>query len=923
MRAFAETDALIGRVPRAPLSLPSLFHTLRQLAGLVVVELERESWLDAYLLTAGISQLIADQLQPDPLSLRRISEVLAREGGEIGGTVAARLTRPLANGLDRLIAIGPTAHSLRRLSAVVGAGLRDLADLVADPDTTPPAHTSLGALRRRCEALASSSTRLSRALRTDVVRLPASFRSFDQHPDDVGRLARDFTIAQPDRRRPLLVVGIRTSGSYLGPLLAAHLRAQGYREVDVCTLRPARAPQAQERAMIRRLAANEGLALICDDPPVTGGSIVRAASELERLGLAGSSIVLALALFGSVEELPTALRSYRSVLLPFGDWSIQGRLAADAVRNAVGELIGPGRRVVDATRLRLCLPRTGRGHLKAVFRITVADVGTGEEAIEELSVEGVGVGYYGNHAVAVVEGMREFFPEVLGVRDGLLFRRWMPDVASAEQLASVEREAVAARLAQYASTRNRLLPLEQDITLRQGGQYPAWEAASTVLSRSFRRGSLAGRALVTDPAVKHLLRVRRPSVIDGRLKLSRWFIQHGPDDMVKVDWDQGSSWNHGLTCCDPIFDLAGVTAASQDDALAGDLRRAYDALVDDPIDEERWLLYQLAHLADPRPEGRDARRRASARAVRNYFGRVYFDDLVAGDEGSHGPLCAIDIDGVLETEHLGFPALTPASASGLRALLAHGYRPVVVTGRSLADVIERCASYRLAGGVAEYGSAIYERRSARVTVLTDPAEQSAVARLRAELRTRDEVILDEDYTHAIRAFVRDARGARGPLRPQTVADAQRIAGAERIASVEGEGQTDLIPDSIDKGRGARALACALDDRDGAGAHAVFAFAVGDSQSDVPMLALARRPFVPAHARRVLGGQFAVTRAAYQGGFAEAVGRLIGHRPGACARCRVRELSPERRLLLGVLGVRERGMRRLPWQLIKVSARPWG
>jgi trehalose-6-phosphatase len=256
----------------------------------------------------------------------------------------------------------------------------------------------------------------------------------------------------------------------------------------------------------------------------------------------------------------------------------------------------------------------------------------------------------------------------------------------------------------------------------------------------------------------------------------------------------------------------------------------------------------------------------------------------------------------------------------LRALIAHGYRPLIVTGRSLGDVIERCQAYRLAGAVAEYGSAIYTARDELVTVLSSGEEQAAMARLRAEFRALDGVFLDEDYRHAIRAFVRDSRGARGPLPAETIAEAQRAAAAEQVSLVVGDDQTDLVPQSIDKGRGVRSLAAAL----GGGApvedDAPLAFAVGDTITDIPLLALAKRPFAPAHGKQALGERSTVTRGGYQQGFAEAVGSLLGHAPGSCAQCRLANPSAERRVLLGVLGVRERGMRRLPTQVLKLLPR---
>ena len=903
------------RAPQEPLSISNLHNTLDELARLVALALERESWLDAYLLTAGMSQLIDDHLAPDPLSLRRAGSFLVKEGGPVGA-LGAKLTGLTANALDRVVGLRPAAGRVRRLQTVVAAALQQLADHIVDARAPLSDSPALDELKRSCEQL--PTVRLPRTLREDIARLPACFRSFDQHPDDLGRLIEDFAAAHPDRLTPLIVIGIRTSGSHLAPLYAAYLRAAGYTEVHTVTMRPGRRPRTRERALMRRLAPHGGLALVCDDPPGTGGSIARVASALESLGVPPQSIVLLLAMFPDTHELPPALARYDSVLLDFERWSIHARIDVDAVRDAVERLLEPDRELLAIERLRVRSLRSVRGHVGAVFSLAVADAGGGSSEEQHLSVEGVGLGYFGHHAIAVAEPLREFLPTVLGVADGLLYRAWMPDGARADLLPSGDREAIASRVAEYVFARHQRLGLEQDTTLRQSGQYPAWEAASTVLSHSFGRAWPVGRTLVTDRVAKRLLRVGHPSVIDGRLELREWFAEHGPERMLKVDWDQGASWNLGLGCCDPIFDLAGVTAASQDMMLTGELQRAYEALSGEPVEHERWLLYQLAHLTvapESRPEGRHALRRACSRALQNYFHCVYFDDLTPADGG---PLCGIDIDGVLETEHLGFTALSPASAGGLRALIAHGYQPLIVTGRSLDDVIERCAAYRLAGAVAEYGSVIYRAHDERVTVIGTPEEQEAIARLREELRARDGVFIDDDYTHSVRAFVRDAHGARGPLPGAMIADAQRAAAAERISAVEGIKQTDLISDSIDKGRGALALAATIEQGTTDESDAPLAFAVGDTAADVALLSLAKRPFAPAHGKDALGGRFTVTRSAYQQGFAEAVGALIGHAPGTCAQCRLASASPERRLLLGVLGLRERGMRRLPFQALKLT-----
>jgi hydroxymethylpyrimidine pyrophosphatase-like HAD family hydrolase len=908
IRRARSRGGVVGRPHAEPsatasLRITNLFHTVPELARLSLSALERGAWLDAYLFGAGISQLIDDYLQRDTLSLRRLGAYLATDWGRLGGVIARRVTLPAARLVDRIVGSGPAAARARRMRRIIAPGLDRLADLVAGayPRLREPA---LEDLRRHCGSFSRSSRRVPRPLRHDFVRLPACFRSFDQHPDDVGALVRRFAAAHPDRLQPLVVVGVRTSGSYLGPLCAAYLRANGFRNVDAVTLRPGLRVPARELAIVRSCVRLSGLVLVCDDPPQTGAAVGRVAAELRQRGVPGERIVLLLALFPGT---PPDLEGHEAVLLPFEDWSIHRRLGPEAVARTLARLLGTDRNRLTVELVRGRRPRRERSHLKAVYKVTFSD----KDALN-ISVEGVGLGYFGARAGAVAPALEQFLPPVFGVDDGLLLRAWLPEDAAAGLLPAAAHRAIAARVARYVFARSNALAIPSDVSLRQGGQYPAWEAASTLLSRPMGRAWPIGRSLVTNRVVKRLVRVTRPCLIDGNMDLSRWYGVEGPATMVKVDWDEGGTSNLGLGCCDPVFDLAGVVAASQDVALADELRDVYESLDGARVEEERWLLHQFAHLiADPdRWESDGAVRRAAARALQHYFGRVYLEDLPLAERG---PLCAIDLDGVLEADGLRFPSMTPASAIALRALRAHDYRPVIVTGRSLEDVVERCRSYGLSGGVAEYGAAVYQTDGARTTVLTTAQERVVMGRLRRELAARAEVTLDHDFRHAVRAFVVDRAGVRRPLPGRLVADCQRAADADTSRVIDGYRQTDFVPDSVDKGRGLSCLAEAL--------AAPIALAVGDTAADAPMLALAQRAFVPAHASGPLRARFAPTRRPYQRGFAEAVGRLIGHDPGGCPRCRLPPQSRERRQLLALLGIRDAGMRGMPWQLLKLAVRP--
>jgi hydroxymethylpyrimidine pyrophosphatase-like HAD family hydrolase len=266
---------------------------------------------------------------------------------------------------------------------------------------------------------------------------------------------------------------------------------------------------------------------------------------------------------------------------------------------------------------------------------------------------------------------------------------------------------------------------------------------------------------------------------------------------------------------------------------------------------------------------------------------------------SDGALCALDVDGVLETGELGFPALAPVAALALRALARHGWRAVIVTGRSAEEVRSRCAAYPLAGGVAEYGAVVVDATSASTSTLLSDAEAADMRDLRKRVAALSGVFVDPAFGSVVRAYRLDGDRRAGLSEAEIAAVA---SGDANVEPVRGRSQTDLRPSGVDKALGARALAMAL----GATSDRPLGFAVGDSASDLAMFALAERAYVPSNAAELRSPTVRVTGAPYAAGFARAVATELGHAPGACAVCAPPALSSEAALLLGALAPQGQG-----------------
>ncbi|MBV8256245.1 MAG: hypothetical protein JO073_00355 [Actinobacteria bacterium] len=750
------------RAERERLRPANLLLDLAELEELLDAELAREEdALDAFLLAAGIQQVLEDWLQRDVLHVRALA-----------GRAPGRAEALLRAGDAALVRARPQAEA-GRLAAKHAAFVDELAARVM-------ADGGVEGLRR------PGHGRLPEALLRSVQRLPNCFQSFDQKPEDCAALAERFAALRPDRAAPLVVAGLRTSGNYLAPLVAASLRALGFEDVEVATHRPETPVSPRLRSLLRGRAI-----LLVDDPPRTGASLAAAARELEAAGASASDVVLLLPLLG--EGVPEPLEPWPRVVLPFDDWAIQRRLHVPV--------------------------EPERGHVRI-------DLGDGT------LLEGVGLGYFGRHALTVAEtiGARP-----VSFEDGLI--RYVPR-ADTDPL-------------EIALRRRDSLGLPDDPSLRLIRRDATWETGATLIELCFGKTRPIARPAVRR-AARRILTSARPCTIDG-----------GIDSIV------GSAFTasgYSLAGFDPVFDLAATGDRS--------LRRAWREATGERVSAERWFLYELLHATAVRERCRETgdvhgsldAERAAARAMQGYMRETY----ALGQTRGNGPLCAIDCDGVLETLWSGIPVLGPDGALALRALQRHGFRPVLVTGRSLGEVRKRCEAYGLPGGVAEYGGAMVA--GATETVLLGEEHRDRIDDARRRLAARAGVVADPAFRHSIRAYRFDRDGSHGGV---SQADVDSLAGSG-LRTWPGAGQTDFQVAYVDKGTGVDALADALGGE--------VAFAIGDGAADLPLLRKARRAFAPAGCDPALRTVARELPYPFQAGLLEAVQAFLGHDPRRCPVC---------------------------------------
>jgi hypothetical protein len=900
-RSTVEGGPVAGSTGLAPMDLLIPFASACRFAA---AEATNGSWLDAMLLVAGCSQVVEDEVHRSEGLLDRVTVHLTGDRPDL--PAAARAVDVAARGIR-------SAHRHRSGSARLRTRRDDLLDLAVDLASAIDGLVDDGLAARVGKVLVGEPW--PDRLADRPLRLPSCFRSFDQHPADVVALVDRFAIAHPDRGEPVLVAGIRTSGSFLGPLTVAALRAAGYSRVDLVTLRAGEHLDAGQRARAER--ARQGRVLVVDDPPVSGGTMRDCIRTLEATGIGSDRIILLLAVPDGWSLVPFLAR-YERILLPGSEWHLPQQLEVGPVTEAARRLLAAsGRTIVGDLRPTPDpvgpapggAPRTAREHARAAFAIRVGTAqGTDDPIDATLVVRGVGVGLYGRHDAAVAERLPGLVPDVLGVDDARLFELVGP--ASADHEEQLDPEAAAA----YVLGRHRALRVAEDRTAAMSGRKAAWEVAAMIVGDALGPADAALRIPMVQPLVRDLLRVAEPSVIDGRMTADRWLPS--PDGrLVKAEHADGAFSNRDLWSYDPIADLSAI---GDELGQPGAVLDAWLAQGGAEVDPTRWLLHRLVHAWDARRLGALAQpeygRRVSAALV-DHVGRRYLADLPSVTEG---PWCITDVDGVLETGVMsGASSPGTIGATVLRALAAHGHRLVPATGRSVGEVRTRVAAWGLAAGIAEYGTALVI--GDETVDLRTPAQRIGVDRARAWLADQPGVVVDPAHGHAVRAWSTGPTGnGRGPL-SAALLDGARAAAGVALTGVAGDDQTDLVPEGCSKHAAARALLARLDP-DLADADRPFALAAGDGPADVGMLAMSGLAVVPSHAvERVRSSATISVHSAFQAGLSEGVARLLGHEPGSCPAC-APKLDAGPAALMELLSTRQAGPRRIPRQVARfVSA----
>ncbi len=849
------------------------FPTVGELADYLHRELARldevgEEWhraevmTNVFLLSCAIADTVDDYLLGDGYDFSLVATLLPALGpGVRAAGVLPRVwrnvrqlrLRPLREWRETW---APAFHELLKLFAAAGA---------PDPGGLSRARARLASL---LPATLPADLRIRRA------KVPAAFRSQDLTHFDILALARAFVATFPDRQRPVLVVGLRTAGSYFAPLLRAGLELEGYPCAAV-TLRPNKGISRWERAVLAGWAGRRGRAVVVDEPANTGTTLARAIDLLRQAGFVASDVAALLPVHptrrdwaNGDESLP--LRGIPILTLEPEQWHKQRLLEPDAVERRLQQYLRRGHysgvRVVGsatAERLNSELRRLSdekyHTRLKRIYEVRLqADRGPIETRY--VMAKSVGWGWLGYHAFIAGDRLAGFVPPLLGLRDGILYTEWLPTNAAQP---GHDRGRLVSHVASYVATRVRSLGLGQDPApgLTEAGHHKGFGLLGSVLGRAYgwKAAAVLKRGRIRDELSRHPNPV--PTLIDAKMRREEWIW--GPSSPFKADFEHHGQGKTELNVTDPAYDLAeatlhfGLSLAEEVELVARYAEESGDAGV-----EERLFLNKLlagtwatssvlANLEDARLSHRHQEFNRQYVDAWNFLTlhTTRFCAALCRRPRTlrwHSPLVVMDIDGVLDKQIFGFPSTTAAGIHALSLLHAHEVPVAVNTARTVAEVKEYCEAYGFVGGVAEYGAAVWDAVGKRERALVSAESLGQLERVRHELRQIPGVFLNDGYRYSIRAYTYE-RGVTVPLPTaliRTLLDALRV---DRLSFHQTYLDTAVVAKETDKGRGLLELLAVVGQPD------LETIAIGDSEPDLAVSRHARAPPPTSRADRSRGG----------------------------------------------------------------------
>jgi hydroxymethylpyrimidine pyrophosphatase-like HAD family hydrolase len=389
-----------------------------------------------------------------------------------------------------------------------------------------------------------------------------------------------------------------------------------------------------------------------------------------------------------------------------------------------------------------------------------------------------------------------------------------------------------------------------------------------------------------------------PTLLDSRMMKKEWVNSAG--GLLKTDFEHhGFSKTASHNIVDPAYDIAWAMLEFElSDSERRNLVGTYIRKTADESVRKRLIYYTLLSGNESMNESMQKLNMIEHYTQYQELNRTYirsWNFMVT--EASHysasfcegqavkrwgTPMFVMDIDDVLDKNIFGFPSTTANGIRALSVLRAHNVCSIINTARSLEEVKDYCKHFGFAGGIAEYGSVIWDDVDKKVEILVTPSALEELTAIRSALREIPGVFVNPLYENSIRAYCFDGRRTV-PVPQATIGELFSKLGIQEVTAKRSYIDTALTARSVDKGK-ALLRVKNLKQLNGGRVGAI-----GDTEADLPMLIASDKGFLVANSTvelkrkaRLFG--ISVASSSFQSGLLECVNRFLHGDGKPCERC---------------------------------------
>ncbi|MFH0926721.1 MAG: HAD hydrolase family protein [bacterium] len=202
-------------------------------------------------------------------------------------------------------------------------------------------------------------------------------------------------------------------------------------------------------------------------------------------------------------------------------------------------------------------------------------------------------------------------------------------------------------------------------------------------------------------------------------------------------------------------------------------------------------------------------------------------------------LFSIDIDGILESERLGFSATSKSAIEAFLMLKEVGLLPILNSGRSLKEVVSRCEAFSIPYGIAEYGSVIWNASKKQKTIIPNKEQLLERQRVLRYILKEKNIIVDPDFICGLR--ITNRPGRKFPLTEERLQKKFEALNLTRLKVIQAQGKTDIGFEGIDKGYTLKIMINKY-----LGKISIPIYSMGDSLSDLTMFKVSKIAYAPSN-----------------------------------------------------------------------------